>query len=85
MRYTVIIKESAQKQIAKLPKEYQNKVKKVILGLEDEARPHGYKKLTGSVNIYRIRVGIYRIVYEIVNDQLLIYIFDVDHRKDVYR
>ncbi len=85
MRYIVIIKESAQKQIAKLPQGYHNKVKRVILGLEDEPRPHGYKKLTGSVNIYRIRVGIYRIVYEIVSDQLLVYIFDVDHRKDVYR
>ncbi|MEO6233152.1 MAG: type II toxin-antitoxin system RelE/ParE family toxin [Ferruginibacter sp.] len=85
MRYIVIIKASAQKQIAKLPRGYQNKVKKVILGLADEPRPHGCKKLIGSVNIYRIRVGDYRIVYEIVSNQLMVYIFDVDHRKDVYR
>ena len=85
MRYIVIIKESAQKQIAKLPREYQDKVKRVILGLQDAPRPYGYKKLTGTVNIYRIRVGVYRIVYEIVSGQLLVYIFDVDHRKDVYR
>ena len=85
MGYAVIIKASAQKQIAKLPAVYQNKVKTVILYLELNPRPHGYKKLIGSNNIYRIRVGIYRIVYEVEDKQLLIYVFDVDHRKDVYR
>lgn len=83
--YTVFIKQSAQKQISKLPFLYQNKVKKVILDLEKQPRPHGYIKLTGADNIYRIRVGVYRIVYEIADKLLMIYIFDVEHRKDVYR
>lgn len=85
MAYTVIIKKTAQKQILALPKNYYEKVRKVILSLETNPRPVGYIKLTGSDNIYRIRVGIYRIVYSIEDAQLVVYIFDVDHRKDVYR
>jgi len=85
MPYTVIIKKTAQKQILKLPKIYYDKVKTAILELEENPRPHGCIKLTDSENIYRIRVGIYRIVYSIEDEKLIVYIFDVDHRKDVYR
>ena len=56
-----------------------------ILNLQNNPRPHGCKKLTGSSHVYRIRVGIYRVVYEIIDKQLVVYIFDVEHRKDVYR
>jgi mRNA interferase RelE/StbE len=83
--YTVIIKNTAQKQILKLPKIYFDKVKKTILSLENTPRPHGCIKLTGSENIYRIRVGSYRIVYSIEDSNLIVFIFDVDDRKDVYR
>jgi mRNA interferase RelE/StbE len=76
--YTVIIKQSTKKQTSKLPVTYQNKVKKVVLDLEKQPRPHGYIKLTGANNVYRI-------VYEIADKLLMIYIFDVEHRKDVYR
>lgn len=80
--YTVIIKETAQEQIKKLPKEYLNRVRKTILKLQFEPRPKGCIKLTGSVNVYRVRVGVFRIVYEIHDKQLLVYVFDVEHRKD---
>ena len=83
--YEVIIKESAQRQIKKLPNDYLIKIKKAILNLETTPRPVGCKKLIGSKNIYRIRVGVYRIVYEIIDKQLIVYIFDVEHRKDIYR
>jgi len=85
VKYTVIIRKTAQKQILGLPKIYYDKVKKAILSLESNPRPVGYIKLTGATNIYRIRVGIYRIIYSIEDSQLVIYIFDVEHRKDVYR
>ena len=85
MRYTVIIKKTAQKQILRLPKVYFEKVKKVILSLEATPRPHGYIKLTGAEDVYRIRVGPYRIVYSIEDKLLTIFIFDVDDRKDVYK
>jgi mRNA interferase RelE/StbE len=83
--YTVVIKKTAQKQILRLPKVYFEKVKKTILALETNPRPHGAIKLTGTENNYRVRVGPYRIVYSIEDQQLIVYIFDVDDRKDVYR
>ncbi|MBI5858923.1 MAG: type II toxin-antitoxin system RelE/ParE family toxin [Sphingobacteriales bacterium] len=84
-KYTVIIKETAQKQIKRLPIHYLTKVKQVILGLANNPRPHGAIKLHGGDNEYRIRVGVYRILYSIQDDVLIVYVFDVDHRKQVYR
>ncbi len=85
MTYTVVIKRSAQKQIEKIPKTHIDKIKAAILDLADNPRPQGCTKLTGSKNIYRIREGVYRIVYEITDNVLTVYVFDVDHRKQVYR
>ena len=84
-KYSVIIKETAQKQIKKLPRVYLKKVKQVLLGLADNPRPHGAIKLSGGDNEYRIRVGVYRILYSIQDDVLIIFVFDIDHRKQVYR
>jgi mRNA interferase RelE/StbE len=85
MAYTVIIKKSAQKQIAAIPSSYLTSIKNNILSLSNNPRPAGCKKLTNTKNIYRIRVGVYRIVYEVHDKILTVYIFDVDHRKQVYR
>lgn len=85
MAYTVIIKKSAQKQIAAIPGIYIPAIEKSILALANNPRPAGCKKLTGSKNIYRVRVGIYRIVYEVHDKIVTVFIFDVDHRKQVYR
>ena len=85
MSYTVIIQQSAQKQITKLPLNFQLKAEKIILALENNPRPSGCKKLKGYNNIYRIRFGTYRIVHSIIDKELVVYIFDVDHRKDIYR
>ena len=85
MNYTVVIKKTAQKQILRLPKIYFDKVKKAILSLESIPRPVGCIKLTGTDNIYRIRVGPYRIVYSIEDDILSVYVVDVDDRKDVFK
>jgi len=85
VKYTLIIKKTAQKQILALPKVYYDKVKKTILALETNPRPAGYIKLTGSDNIYRIGIGIYRVIYSIEDKDLIVYIFDVEHRKDAYK
>jgi mRNA interferase RelE/StbE len=84
-KYTVIIKATAQKQIKRLPAAYLKKTKETILALETNPRPQGAIKLQGGNNEYRIRVGVYRILYSIQDDVLVIYIFDIDHRKQVYR
>jgi mRNA interferase RelE/StbE len=53
--------------------------------LSNEPFPHGVKKLVGSEFSYRIRIGDYRVVYEVFESRLIIEIIRVRHRKDVYR
>jgi mRNA interferase RelE/StbE len=83
--YQVIIKEPAQKQIKKVSTVHLSKIKTAILDLQHNPRPINSMKLVGSKSVYRIRVGVYRIVYEIIDKELFVYIVDVDHRKDIYK
>jgi mRNA interferase RelE/StbE len=83
--YTIIIKKTAQKQIASIPQTYLAAIEEKIMSLSDTPRPIGCRKLVNTKNIYRIRVGTYRIVYEVHDKILTIFVFDVDHRKQVYR
>ena len=82
--YQIEFTKSASKQLKKLPKEQQIRIQAKIDELADNPRPDGVVKLTNSAN-YRIRVGSYRIVYDILDDILLISVVKVSHRKDVYR
>ena len=68
------------KQILKLPTDYRNLVVKKILGLETNPRPYGVQKLAD--NIYRLKVGRYRIIYEIDDDKKLVVITKVDKRSE---
>ena len=54
-------------------------------GLAKEPRPKGVKKLSGADDLYRIRVGDYRVVYQIRDDRLIVLVVRIGHRKDVYR
>ena len=83
--YKVEWKNSAYKELQKLPRPIITRVVAAVLGLSDEPFPHGVKKLVGSEFSYRIRVGDYRVVYEVFQDKLVIEIVRVRHRKDVYR
>ena len=56
-----------------------------VAKLADEPLPHGSEKLTGSERTYRLRVGDYRVVYELLRDAKIVEIQRVRHRKDVYR
>ncbi len=83
MKYEVFIRKSAQKSLASLQmKDYEN-VKKAILDLSYNPRPIGYIKLTNRIG-YRIRVGNYRVIYEIYDNKLEIIILLVGHRRDIY-
>ncbi len=84
--YRVKIKSSAQKEIHKLPsKGLRNKVVDIIDSLNANPFPEGSKKIKGSNNIYRIRQGTYRIVYQVYKNELLVLIISVRHRRDVYK
>ncbi len=84
MSYKLIIVKSAQKEISSLPKIYYPPVRNAILNLESNPRPAGCKKLKGFSNTYRIRVGVYRVVYIIEYTVRIITVTRVAHRKNVY-
>lgn len=85
MSYEVEIAPAAKRQIKKLPYDVQQKVVAKLEELTFEPRPDGVKKLEGSDNLYRVRLGKYRIIYEIQDGLLLVTVVKVKHRSDVYR
>jgi mRNA interferase RelE/StbE len=84
--YRVLIKPSAAKEIEAVDqKRDRQRIVAKIFALADEPRPAGSEKLAGESDRYRIRVGRFRIVYSITDDELLVFVVRVAHRKDVYR
>jgi len=84
--YKVLIKASAAKEIEAVDqKRDRQRIVAKILALTDEPRPAGSEKLAGESDRYRVRVGRFRIVYSIADDELQVLIVRVAHRKDVYR
>jgi len=82
--FKVIISNKVIKQISRLPKEYQRAVYASLKSLEEN--PFLGKKLEDQLqNKYSLRVGVYRILYEIFKKELLILIVSVGHRKEIYR
>lgn len=84
MAYEITILRSAQKQLAKIDRKQQTAIISSIQKLPKNPRPAGCKKLSGRP-AWRIRVGTYRIIYEIKDTELVILIVDVGHRRDIYR
>ena len=85
MSYQVIIPKPAQKQLDNLPKDIGDRMVEKILLFAEDPRPPGTKKLKGYDNEYRIRVGNYRIRYEIDDEQSIVTVLSCRHRKDAYR
>ena len=83
-KYSIEIKRSAQKEIQLLPKKDIVRIVATIQGLSENPRGHDSKKLSGHEQ-YRVRVGQYRILYEIRDQILLVTVVRVAHRKEVYR
>lgn len=85
MAYRIEFKPSAGKALAALPKPTQKRLLGRIEGLKDNPTPEGSKKLKGLEDLYRIRIGDYRVVYEVQGDVLLVLVVRIGHRRDVYR
>lgn len=85
MPYLVIISKSVQKQINQLPAPIQSRVQEKLLLLKSEPRPSGVIKLKGYEHQYRLRVGDYRIRYEIFDEELKVEVLQCRHRRDVYK
>ena len=84
MTYKLFIEKSAQKDLSKIPQKDQNRIIKSIQALSKNPRSTKSKKLVGR-DAWRIRVGDYRVIYEIHDERLLILIVVIGHRKDIYK
>jgi mRNA interferase RelE/StbE len=84
MSYDITVKKSVSKTLANLQNEDYQRIRDVIRGLAENPRPSGCLKLTGRDG-WRVRVGNYRIIYEINDIEMKIIVFDLGHRKDIYR
>jgi mRNA interferase RelE/StbE len=83
--YSVQIDGRAVKEIAKLAKDIQRRILVRIESLATNPRPNGVDKLEGNDELYRVRVGDYRIIYQIRDRELIVLIVRVGHRREVYR
>jgi mRNA interferase RelE/StbE len=82
--YRIFFKKSVEKDFKSIPKKDLKKILDRIEMLAEDPRPAGSEKLTGHER-YRVRQGLYRIVYSIQDDELTVWVVKVGHRKDVYR
>lgn len=83
--YNIIFKPSIEKDLRPLPKSVIARLLKQIEALRDDPLPGGSVKLAGAEQLYRIRVGDYRVVYGIDKEAKQVTIHYVRHRRDVYR
>ena len=84
-KYHVEVETSAVKQIQRLQRHEQQRVMTEILALAENPRPDGYIKRAGSVDAYRIRVGVFRVVYVVDDAVRVVTVTRVGHRREVYR
>ena len=83
--YDVVVARRAIRSIARLSRPDQQRVRAAIDLLADRRRPPGCVALAGEESVYRVRVGDYRILYEVIDASLVIRVVRVGHRRDVYR
>lgn len=82
--YKVNIRKSAIKELAKLPSNEALKITKELRNLIKNPRPVGCKKLIGYKNLYRLRIGNYRVIYLIDDEIQVIEITKIGNRKEIY-
>ena len=83
--FSIKWKSSAKKELKKIDRTEISKILSEIEKLAQEPYPSNHKKLLGTEHIYRIRVGNYRVIYSVINDELVIEVIRGRHRKEVYK
>lgn len=83
--YEILLERAAEKDLNRLPPEVFHRVISHIKKLADNQRPPGSRKITGSQNSWRIRIGDYRVIYDIDDKRKTVSVMFIRHRKDAYR
>ena len=83
--YRVLLERGAERDLARLSSEIHDRVIAAIQALANNPRPPGCRKLAGSKNVWRVRVGDYRVLYEIADEIRVVRVNRVRHRREVYR
>jgi mRNA interferase RelE/StbE len=83
-KHRIEITPSAAKELSRIPRKNLRRIVARIQALADDPRPPGSRKLCAQEN-YRIRQGDYRVLYQIEDDVLVVYVVKIAHRRDVYR
>jgi len=83
--YRVLLERSAEKDLSRLSDELHDRIVRALQLLTINPRPPGCRKLAGSKNDWRIRVGDYRIIYEIADEIRVVRVHRMRHRREVYR
>lgn len=83
-RYEIVFRRSVAKDLDRIPRRDVRRILKAIRSLADDPRPPQSRKLTGDEK-YRLRCGIYRVLYIIEDDRLIVCVVKVRHRRDAYR
>ena len=85
MAYAVFVKPAALRELRKLPEDIKRRVAARIDALVGDPRPDGVERLQGEADLYRVRVGDFRIVYQVESKALVVLVVRIGHRRDVYR
>jgi mRNA interferase RelE/StbE len=83
--YHIEIKRGARKRLASVAAPAAARIAAAIDALASDPRPAGCRKLVGAERVYRVRVGDYRVIYEVYDDKLLVLVINLGHRREVYR
>lgn len=84
-KWKVVVLRDPEKVLAKLPRDLRERLRKAIDYLGTDPRPHGCKRLRGFADLYRVRIGDWRIVYAIRDDLMVVLVLEVGPRGSVYR
>ena len=85
MAYQVFLRPAAKRDWKKLPGHVLSRIEQALLTLKENPRPHGVAKLAGMHDRWRIRIGDYRVIYQIDDTLQEVTILRIAHRRDAYR
>lgn len=84
-KYRIEVAKTAERQLRRLEERDQLRILRALTSLSAEPHPPGCRKMSGHEDLYRIRVGLFRVIYQIDDDRIIITVLKLGHRKDIYR